>query len=59
MAKQKNSPSAMNDMGVPAEMSPISDTSGKESNEPILEENQPLKSQDPFDMRTPGSVTVI
>ncbi|WP_223593961.1 hypothetical protein [Neobacillus bataviensis] len=59
MAKQKNSPSAMKDMGVPTEMSPINDLSGNESNEPIIEVNQPVKSQDPLEIRTPGSVTVI
>ena len=59
MDKQNKFPLAMNDMGVPAEMSPISDLSSKESNDPILEVNQPLKSLDPLEVRNPGSVTVI
>ncbi|MGG1677799.1 hypothetical protein ACIFOT_18845 [Neobacillus sp. NRS-1170] len=59
MDKQNKYPTAMNDKGVPTEMSPIRDISSMESNEPILESESTLKSLDPLEIRTPGSVTVI
>jgi len=60
LAKQNKFPLAMNDMGVPAEISPIQkDISNTESKEPIVEVNQPFKSQDPLEIRNPLSVTLI
>ena len=56
--KENNFPNAMNDLGTPAEMSPIKNISDTEA-EPIVEVSQPLKSQDPLEVRSPGSVTVI
>ncbi|WP_042353609.1 hypothetical protein [Bacillus rubiinfantis] len=59
LAKQKNFPLAMSDMGEPAEMSPIGNITNVEINSPIVEVNQPFEVKDPVEIRNQGSVTVI
>ena len=54
--KQNEFPSAMNDMGEPAEMSPVNDS---QSMAPMVEVNQPTEPQDPLEIRDRASVTVL
>jgi hypothetical protein len=54
--KQNNFPSAMNDMGEPAEMSPANDS---QSRAPMVEVNQSTEPQDPLEIRDRASVTVL
>ena len=56
MDKQNNFPSAMNDMGEPAEMSPANDS---QSRAPMVEVNQSTEPQDPLEIRDRASVTVL
>lgn len=53
MAKQNEFPSAMNDTGMPTEMSPAKDLTNTETNTPIVEVNQPWESQDLLEIRNP------
>lgn len=56
MDKQNNFPSAMNDMGEPAEMTPADDS---QSRAPMLEVNQSTEPQDPLEIRDRASVTLL
>ena len=56
MDKQNTFPSAMNDMGEPAEMTPANDS---QSRVPMVEVNQPTEPQDPVEIRDRASITVI
>ena len=56
MDKQNEFPSAMNDMGEPAEMSPVNDS---QSMAPMVEVNQSTEPQDPLEIRDRASVTVL
>lgn len=59
LAKQNRVPLAMNDVGVPSEMSPMNEITNSDSKLPIIEVNQPVESKDPLEIRNPSSVTVI
>ena len=56
MEKQNNFPSAMNDVGEPAEMSPANDS---QSRAPMVEVNQSTEPKDPLEIRDRASVTVL
>ncbi|WP_462413216.1 hypothetical protein [Neobacillus sp. Marseille-QA0830] len=56
MDKQNEFPTAMNDMGEPSEMSPINEaTNNNETETPIIEINQPLKTQNHLEIRNHSS----
>ncbi|MBS4214536.1 MULTISPECIES: hypothetical protein [Neobacillus] len=59
MEKENKFPEAMNDMGTPAEMSPVKDITDADSKAPMVEVNQPVDAQDPLEIRSRGSVTVL
>ncbi|MEH7121402.1 hypothetical protein V7128_28980 [Neobacillus vireti] len=56
MDKQNNFPTAMNDTGEPAEMTPANDS---QSRAPMVEVNRPTEPQDPLEIRDRASVTVL
>ncbi|MEH7095578.1 hypothetical protein [Neobacillus vireti] len=56
MDKQNNFPSAMNNMGEPAEMNPQKNS---QSRAPMVEVNQSTEPQDPLEIRDRSSVTVL
>ena len=56
MDKQNKFSSSMNDMGEPAEMSPVNDS---QSRAPMVEVNKPTEPQDPLEIRDRASVTVL
>ena len=56
MDKQNNFPSAMNDIGEPAEISPANDS---QTRVPMVEVNQSTEPQDPLEIRDRASVTVL
>jgi hypothetical protein len=60
MAKDRRFPSAMNNVGEPENMSPINElTNRSDSKPPVVEINKPLETEDPLEIREPGSVTLI
>lgn len=59
LAKSKDFPLAMNDMGEPTEMSPIGNITNVEIKSPIVEVDQPFEVKDPVEIRNQESVTVI
>lgn len=60
MAKQMKFPSAMNHMGEPEEMSPVNELNNRTNLEPpVIEVNAPLVTEEPLEIREPGTVTLI